>query len=62
MIAAWSSISATSRRAVSGWIDQHLDHRMILNRNDPAVPAVLEMLGEPMYLLDVNPTAGTSPA
>ena len=41
---------------VSRWIDENLDHRMILNRTDPAVP-VLEKLGEPMYLIDVNPTA-----
>ena len=38
------------------WIDQNLDHRMILHREDPAVPA-LEELGEPLYLLDCNPTA-----
>jgi 6-pyruvoyltetrahydropterin/6-carboxytetrahydropterin synthase len=44
------------KRAVKGWIDEHLDHRMILNRNDPAVP-LLEKLGEPMFLLDTNPTA-----
>jgi len=43
-------------RAMSRWIDQHLDHRMILRRDDPAVPA-LKQLGEPMYLLDTNPTA-----
>ena len=29
---------------------------MILNRTDPAV-AVLQGMGEPMYLMDVNPTA-----
>ncbi len=44
------------KRVVSCWIDEHLDHRMILNRDDPAVP-LLRQLGEPMYLLDVNPTA-----
>jgi 6-pyruvoyltetrahydropterin/6-carboxytetrahydropterin synthase len=44
------------KRVVSRWIDDHLDHRMILNRSDPAVP-VLQGLGEPMYLMDVNPTA-----
>ena len=42
--------------AISGWIDDHLDHRMILHREDPAVSA-LEGLGEPLHLLDVNPTA-----
>jgi 6-pyruvoyltetrahydropterin/6-carboxytetrahydropterin synthase len=41
---------------ISRWIDDNLDHRMILHRDDPAV-AVLRQLGEPMYLLDVNPTA-----
>lgn len=44
------------KRAVSSWIDANLDHRMILNRADPAIPA-LEKLGEPLYLLDTNPTA-----
>lgn len=44
------------KRYVSTWIDNHLDHRMILRRDDPAV-AALEKLGEPLYLLDVNPTA-----
>ena len=44
------------RDAVKGWIDSNLDHRMILNREDEAVP-MLQKLGEPMYLIDENPTA-----
>ncbi|SRR5260221_8006836 len=44
------------KRVVSNWIDENLDHRMILNRHDPAREA-LEKLGEPMYLIDDNPTA-----
>ena len=44
------------KRVVSNWIDENLDHRMILHRDDPA-RAALEQLGEPMYLIDVNPTA-----
>jgi len=44
------------KRLVSRWIDENLDHRMILHRDDPAVP-LLEGLGEPLYLLDTNPTA-----
>jgi 6-pyruvoyltetrahydropterin/6-carboxytetrahydropterin synthase len=44
------------KNVVSRWIDDNLDHRMILRRDDPAVPA-LEKLGEPLYLMDVNPTA-----
>ncbi len=41
---------------VSQWIDANLDHCMILNRQDPIIPHLRE-LGEPMYLLDENPTA-----
>jgi 6-pyruvoyltetrahydropterin/6-carboxytetrahydropterin synthase len=44
------------KRSLSQWIEDHLDHRMILWRRDPAVP-LLEQIGEPLYLLDENPTA-----
>lgn len=44
------------KTVVSRWIDEHLDHRMILNRQDP-VAALLEEAGEPLYLIDTNPTA-----
>jgi len=44
------------KHVVSKWIDENLDHRMILRRDDPAREA-LEKLGEPMYLIDANPTA-----
>ena len=44
------------RRVVSTWIDDHLDHRMILHREDPAVPA-LQQLQEPLHLIETNPTA-----
>ena len=44
------------KAVLSRWIDDHLDHRMILSRDDPAA-AVLEGLGEPLYLIDANPTA-----
>ncbi len=44
------------KRDVSGWIDANLDHRMILNRVDPVVPVLTEM-GEPLHLIDANPTA-----
>lgn len=47
---------AEIKRVVLGWIDDHLDHRMILRRDDPVVP-MLQQLGEPMHLIDVNPTA-----
>lgn len=38
------------------WIDRELDHKMILNKKDPLVP-VLRQLGEPFFLMGVNPTA-----
>jgi 6-pyruvoyltetrahydropterin/6-carboxytetrahydropterin synthase len=44
------------KRVVSNWIDENLDHRMILHRDDPAVEA-LANLGEPVFLVDTNPTA-----
>lgn len=44
------------KKLVSTWIDENLDHRMILHRNDPAVD-LLQKMNEPLYLLDVNPTA-----
>jgi len=44
------------KKVVSTWIDDNLDHRMILDRNDPAVP-MLKQLDEPLYLIDTNPTA-----
>ena len=44
------------RDIVKGWVDENLDHKMLLRRDDPVVP-ILEELGEPIYLLDDNPTA-----
>ena len=44
------------KHVVSKWIDENLDHRMILHRDDPP-RAALEALGEPLYLIDTNPTA-----
>ncbi len=44
------------KRLLKGWIDEHLDHKMILCRRDPLVP-LLEKMGEPLYLMDDNPTA-----
>jgi 6-pyruvoyltetrahydropterin/6-carboxytetrahydropterin synthase len=43
------------KRVVKGWVDRELDHRMILRRDDPLVPC-LQSLGEPVYLLESNPT------
>jgi 6-pyruvoyltetrahydropterin/6-carboxytetrahydropterin synthase len=51
MVADFSDI----KRLVKGWIDRELDHKMILRQDDPLV-APLRALGEPMYLLESNPT------
>jgi 6-pyruvoyltetrahydropterin/6-carboxytetrahydropterin synthase len=44
------------KKVVSTWIDNNLDHRMLLHKNDPAIAALRE-LGEPLFLMDENPTA-----
>jgi len=44
------------KQVVSRWIDDNLDHRMILNRSDPVLP-ILEQMNEPLYVIDENPTA-----
>jgi 6-pyruvoyltetrahydropterin/6-carboxytetrahydropterin synthase len=44
------------KRVVGGWIDEALDHKMLLHKDDPALPLLLR-LGEPVHVLDVNPTA-----
>lgn len=46
------------KKSVRTWIDDELDHRMILNEADPAVPFFQEQ-GEPLFLLPENPTAET---
>ena len=51
MVADFSDI----KRLVKGWIDRELDHKMILRHDDPLVEP-LRALGEPMYLLESNPT------
>ncbi|HWG43932.1 MAG TPA: 6-carboxytetrahydropterin synthase [Gemmataceae bacterium] len=44
------------KRVVGAWIDDHLDHKMLLHKDDPVLP-FLRQQGEPVYVLDVNPTA-----
>lgn len=44
------------KRIVGGWIDENLDHKMILHSSDPALP-MLRQQGEPVFVLGVNPTA-----
>jgi len=44
------------KQVVSTWIDEKLDHRMLLHKSDPVVP-LLQQFGEPLFLMDENPTA-----
>ncbi len=44
------------KQVIQAWIDEHLDHKMILHRADPLV-STLQEHGDPLYLLDENPTA-----
>jgi len=43
------------KRVVKAWIDRELDHKMILRHDDPLV-SPLQALGEPVYVIDSNPT------
>jgi 6-pyruvoyltetrahydropterin/6-carboxytetrahydropterin synthase len=44
------------KRLVKAWVDRELDHKMILRRDDPLV-TLLQAQGEPLFLIDGNPTA-----
>ncbi len=43
-------------RVMKGWIDENLDHRMLLRKDDPLCE-VLSTLGEPFFAMENNPTA-----
>lgn len=44
------------KRIVKTWIDETLDHRMLLHRDDPLLP-VFQQQGEPVRIMAENPTA-----
>ncbi len=44
------------KRQVQRWIDETLDHTMLLHRDDPLLPTLRER-GERVYVMEVNPTA-----
>jgi len=44
------------KRTVKTWIDENLDHRMLLCEKDPLVP-VLKKMKEPVFVLKCHPTA-----
>jgi 6-pyruvoyltetrahydropterin/6-carboxytetrahydropterin synthase len=44
------------KSAVKEWLDRELDHRMLLRKDDPLAP-LLRGLGEPLVVMEENPTA-----
>lgn len=44
------------KRVVLPWIDSEFDHRMLLHKDDPMVP-ILRETGDPIKVLDCNPSA-----
>ena len=44
------------KHEVQRWIDDNLDHTMLLCRDDPILP-VLQERGERVFVMDANPTA-----
>jgi 6-pyruvoyltetrahydropterin/6-carboxytetrahydropterin synthase len=47
---------ADIKRIMKEWIDENLDHRMILQADDPAA-GFIRSQGEPLYEIQENPTA-----
>ena len=47
---------ADIKAALKHWIDETLDHRMLLCKDDPIVP-LLTQRGEQVFVTDENPTA-----
>ena len=43
-------------RSMRGYLDESIDHRLLLHRDDPIIPA-LRAAGEEFVAIDVNPTA-----
>jgi len=52
MVADFSEVE----RIVRGFVDQNLDHKLLLRRDDPLVEP-LRRLDEPLFLMDQDPTA-----
>ncbi len=44
------------RKTIGAWIEQNLDHKMILSKKDPLVK-ILQKAGEPVVAVKENPTA-----
>ena len=44
------------KRVVGGWLDEALDHKMLLHKDDPVLEYLREQ-SEPLFVMEVNPTA-----
>jgi 6-pyruvoyltetrahydropterin/6-carboxytetrahydropterin synthase len=44
------------KNSVQKWVEDNLDHNMLLCRDDPILP-VLQSRGERVFVMDLNPTA-----
>jgi 6-pyruvoyltetrahydropterin/6-carboxytetrahydropterin synthase len=44
------------KKRVQRWIDDHIDHNMLLCKDDPLLP-VLQANGERVFVMEENPTA-----
>lgn len=44
------------KNEIGAFINEQLDHKMLLHKKDPLVP-LLKKSGEPLYLMESNPTA-----
>lgn len=44
------------KHGVQKWVNEHIDHKMILRQDDPLLTP-LHDLGEPVYVMERNPTA-----
>jgi 6-pyruvoyltetrahydropterin/6-carboxytetrahydropterin synthase len=47
---------ADIKQKIQRWIDETLDHNMLLCRDDPLLPVLLDR-GERVFVMDCNPTA-----
>ena len=43
-------------RTIKTWVDKTLDHKLLLRQDDPLIP-ILKEQGEPLFIMEQNPTA-----
>ena len=44
------------KNVIEEWIEQNLDHKMLLSKNDPMVK-IFQENNEPVFVMETNPTA-----